>query len=139
MRCDAPRRAHFPGRLLSAALALAPLACGGSLPPGTTTFTVGRTVVRTDSVLDLVGVVWRLADSSKVPVRGPVRHWLEALQTQLSDSAFAIAAADSPVPASMLLETWAAPDVPDTACGFVEPGRRLCFTGNARCAARCFG
>ena len=117
--------------LLPAALPVALAACGGSLPPGTTSFTVGRTVVRTDSVLDLVGIVWRLADTSKVPVRGPVRHWLEALQTELSDSAFTIAAADSPVPASLLLETWAQPDVPDTACGFVEPGRRLCFTGNA--------
>jgi hypothetical protein len=88
-------------------------------------------MVRTDSTLDLVGLVWRLADTSQVPPRGPVRHWLQALQTELDDSAFALARALGPTPVSLILEAWAAPDIPDTVCGLLAPGVRRCFTGNA--------
>jgi hypothetical protein len=116
--------------LLSAICVTAAAACGTDLPEGTTSITVGRTIVRTDSVLDLVGVVYRLADSAAVPVRGPVRHWFQALTPVLDDSAFALGRAPGPIPASLLLETWAAPDLADSACGTVAPGERLCATGN---------
>ena len=105
-------------------------ACGTDLPPGTTSFTVGRTTVRTDSALDYVAVLWRLADTAQVPPRGPVRHWLQAMQTRLGDSAFAVARRAGPLPVSTLLEAWAAPDRPDSACGLVAPGERHCFGGN---------
>ncbi|MFI5214879.1 MAG: hypothetical protein ACHQU8_10110, partial [Gemmatimonadales bacterium] len=54
-------------------------ACGTDLPPGTTQFTAGHIRVRTDSALDVVGVVYRLADTNLVPPRGAVRHWLITL------------------------------------------------------------
>jgi len=143
------RRVRRVGAGIAAAAALVGTAgCGETLPPGTAQFTVGRTVVRTDSTLDLVGVVWRLADTAHVPPRGPVRHWLGALQTQLDDTAFALARALGPTPVSLILETWASPDVPDTACGLLAPGAWRCFTGNEAlkggvrrffAAARAFG
>jgi len=34
------------------------------------------------------------------------------------------------MPVSLLLETYAAPTIPDSACGWVAPGERRCFTGN---------
>ena len=105
-------------------------ACGTNLPKGTSEFTVGRTTVRTDSLLDLVGVAWRLADTAQVPARGPVRHWLQALQTRLDDSAFVVARAAGAIPVSIVLETFADPAGADTVCGFVAPGERRCFTGN---------
>jgi len=105
-------------------------ACGNPLPPGATSFTVGRTVVRTDSLLDVTGVVYRMADTAEVPPRGPVRHWLQALSTRLDDPAIAAARAPGPMPISLVLATYAAPGVADTACGFVAPGERRCFTGN---------
>ncbi len=113
--------------LLSQALA----GCGTDLPPGTTSFTVGRTTVRTDSALEYVAVLWRLSDTALVPPRGPVRHWLQAMQPRLGDSAFALARRAGPLPVSALLETWAAPERVDSACGLVAPGERRCFTGNA--------
>lgn len=128
-----------PPRWLPAALLLA-AACTRELPPGTTSFTVGVTTVRTDSVLDVVGVVWRLTDTAEVPLRGPVRHWFEALATQRGDSVFAIGREAGVLPTSLLLETWAAPDRPDSICGWVERGRRVCFSGNdpVRASARRF-
>ena len=119
------------GRCAGVVLAALVAACGTDLPRGTTAFTVGRTTVRTDSALDYVGVLWRLADTAQVPPRGPVRHWLQAMQTQLGDSAFAIAHAAGSLPVSTLLETWAAPERVDSACGLVSSGERRCFTGNA--------
>ncbi len=104
--------------------------CSSDLSKGTTEFTVGRTRVRTDSQLDVVGVVYRMADTTTVPVRGPVRHWLQALQTNLNDSAILAARAPGLMPVSLVLETWAQPDVPDSACGTVGPNERRCFTGN---------
>lgn len=122
----------FGGRAWVVAAMVAGLAgCGTDLPPGTTSFTVGRTTVRTDSALDYVAVLWRLADTAQVPPRGPVRHWLQAMQTRLGDSAFAVARRAGPLPVSALLETWAAPGRPDSACGLVAPRVRRCFTGNA--------
>ncbi len=115
----------------AAALAVLVAGCGTDLPPGTTTFTVGRTTVRTDSALDYVGVLWRLADTAQVPPRGPVRRWLVAMQTQLGDTAIAVARAAGAIPVSALLETWADPARVDSACGLVAPGDRRCFTGNA--------
>ncbi|HEY2806205.1 MAG TPA: PDZ domain-containing protein [Gemmatimonadales bacterium] len=111
-----------------ALLALA--ACNSSLPPGTTEFTVGHTHVRTDSVLDLVGVVYRMADTSKVPALGPARHWLTALKPHLNDSAFQAVRAPGPMPVSLILETYAEENRPDTTCGYISPGTRRCFTGN---------
>jgi hypothetical protein len=105
--------------------------CGTNLPKGTTEFTVGHTVVRTDSVLDMVGLVWRLSDTNQVPPRGPVRRWYQSLQTRLDDPAFATARAAGPIPISILLETWADPTGADTVCGYVAPDERRCFTGNA--------
>ncbi|MFI5208373.1 MAG: DUF4932 domain-containing protein, partial [Gemmatimonadales bacterium] len=106
-------------------------ACGTDLPPGTTQFTAGHIRVRTDSALDVVGVVYRLADTNLVPPRGAVRHWLITLAPHLNDSAFVAARAPGPMPVSLVLETWAAPDAPDSACGFVALGVRRCFGGNA--------
>jgi len=122
-------------RVAATALAVLVAACGTDLPKGTTSFTVGRTTVRTDSALDYVAVLWRLADTAFVPPRGPVRHWLQAMQTQLGDTAFTIARAVGPIPVSTLLETWADPQRADSACGLVAPGERRCFTGNAAITA----
>lgn len=105
--------------------------CGGKLPKGVDHFTVGSTTVRVDSTLDLLGVLWRVSDSATVPPRGPARHWLQSLTPQLADPPFARAHAVGPAPISLLLETWLAPDRPDTACGLLAPGVRRCFTGNA--------
>jgi hypothetical protein len=101
------------------------------LPRGTTEFTAGRIRVRTDSTLDVIGLVYRLADTTLVPPRGPVRHWLVALATQLGDSAFLAARAPGPMPVNLVLETYAAPLAADSVCGFVAPGMHRCFTGNA--------
>lgn len=106
------------------------LGCGSPLPEATTAFTVGKTVVRTDSTLDLVGLVFQLADTSQVPPVGPLRRWLQALTTELGDSAFALARALGPSPVGMLIETYAEPDLPDSACGLLDTGERRCFTGN---------
>lgn len=112
-------------------LAVAVAACSADLPPGTTEFTVGRTVVRTDSMLDVAGVVFSIADTSLVPPRGPVRHWLDALRPQSGDTALVRARELGAAPISAILETWVAPGTPDSACGAVAPGRWLCLTGNA--------
>lgn len=118
-------------RWVAAIAAVAMLAaCGSKLPPGTTQFRVGRTVVRTDSILDVAGVVFNLADTSKVPPQGPFRHWLRALAPELGDSAFGLARAIGPAPVGPILETYAAPQLPDSACGLIAPGTRRCFTGN---------
>lgn len=116
-----------PNVVLLAALAAG---CGGSLPEGVDHFTVGRTVVRVDSALDATGVLWQMADSVSVAPRGPARHWLQTLTPRLGDSVFTLARAIGLAPASLLLETWAAPERPDTACGLLAPGERRCFTGN---------
>ncbi len=113
-----------------AGLALvAVVACGTDLPRGTTSFTVGYTTVRTDSMLDYVGLVWRVADSSSVPARGPVRRWYQSLATRQGDSVFAFARALGALPVSVLLETWDDRHSADTVCGFVAPAERRCFTG----------
>jgi len=104
--------------------------CGSDLPPGTESFTVGHTLVRTDSALDVVGVVYRMADTATVPPRGAVRHWLQTLQLALGDSVIVAARAPGPMPVSLILETWVQPDRPDTACGWIAPGEQRCFTGN---------
>ena len=109
---------------------LAVAACGGSLPPGTTQITVGRITVHTDSILDLVGVVYRLADTAKVPPRGPARHWLQELALHINDSAFQAVRAPGPMPVSLVLETWANADRPDTTCGWIAPQLHRCFTGD---------
>lgn len=113
-----------------AALGLLLLGCGGELPENTASFTVGRTVVRTDSTLDIVGLVFQLADTAQVPPRGPFRHRLQALTTELGDSAFVLARALGPMPVGMVLETYAHPDLPDSVCGLLA-GERRCFAGNA--------
>lgn len=114
---------------LLAALGALIVGCGSELPENTTSFTVGKTVVRTDSTLDIVGLVFRLADTAQVPPQGPYRHWLQALATELGDSAFALARALGPMPVGMVLETYAHPDLPDSLCGLLA-GERRCFTGN---------
>ncbi len=120
-------------------LLLGVFGCGGELPEGTNSFPVGKTVVRNDSMLDIVGLVFQLADTGKVPPQGPFRHWLRALTTELGDSAFALARALGPMPVGMVLETYANPDLPDSACGLLA-GERRCFTGNEpmRAAVRRF-
>jgi hypothetical protein len=119
-------------RRLPSAICLAAIAaCSSDLPKGTTEITVGRTRVRTDSLLDVIGVVYRMADTTLVPARGPVRHWLQALQTTLNDPAIQAARAPGPMPVSLVLETYAEGERPDTACGWIAPGERRCFTGNA--------
>ncbi|MFI5280510.1 MAG: DUF4932 domain-containing protein [Gemmatimonadales bacterium] len=122
-------------RLPSTVVLAFALACGTDLPPGTTQFTAGHIRVRTDSALDVVGLVYRLADTNLVPPRGAVRHWLVTLAPHLNDSAFVAARAPGPMPVSLVLETWAAPDQADSACGFVALGVRRCFTGNERVRA----
>ncbi len=116
---------------LSAAVLLLAIACGSDLPKGTTEVRVGRVVVHTDSMLDVVGVIYRLADTTGLPVRGPKRHWYRDLQTQQDHPALQAARAPGPMPVSLVLETWVEGQKPDTTCGFITPGERRCFTGNA--------
>ncbi|HVO35002.1 MAG TPA: hypothetical protein VMT21_05520 [Gemmatimonadales bacterium] len=133
-------------------------ACTSELPPGTTSFTLGRTTVRTDSTLDITGLVLRLADSTDFPTVGPLPKWKLALGTELGDSAFTLAEALGPMPVGPVLSTWAAldarrratntsdapparsvpgasataPTAPDSACGWLAAGVRRCFGGDAR-------
>lgn len=106
-------------------------ACGTDLPRGTESITVGRVVVRTDSVLDFIGVVFRVSDTAQVPPRGPARHWLQDLAAERSAGAFQAASAAGAIPVSMLLDTWSTGGVADSVCGLVAPGQRRCFGGNA--------
>ena len=128
-------------RRILPALLLATAACTSRLPQGTSSFTAGRTTVRTDSVLDLVGAVYQLSDTAAVAPVGPTRRWLLALSTELGDSAFALARAIGAAPVSTVLEVIATPGAdPDSACGLIAPGTRRCFTGGTatRDAARRF-
>ncbi len=127
-------------RLLSALL-LAAAACSSQLPKGTATFTAGRTTVRTDSVLDLVGAVYQLTDTAAVAPVGPMRRWLQALVTELGDSAFALGRAIGAAPVGAILANYAAAAPgPDSACGLIAAGLRRCFVGGeaTREAARRF-
>jgi len=112
-------------------LLLAATACTTQLPKGTNSFTTGRTTVRADSALDLVGVVFRLADTTDAPPLGPVRRWLTALATEMGDSAFGLARAIGAAPVGAILEAYAGAAGPDSACGLLAPGQRRCFTGDA--------
>ena len=112
------------------------VSCGTDLPRGTDHFTIGRTVVRTDSVLDFIGVVYRLTDSAQVPPRGPVRHWFDALATERNAGVFTTARSAGLVPVSFLLRSYHDPGGTDSVCGSVARGRRLCFSGNAPMRAR---
>jgi hypothetical protein len=114
-----------------AVLAVLAAACTSELPPGTTSFTLGHTTVRVDSTLDLVGLVLRLSDTADIPPLGPLKKWNVALGTERGDSAFALAQALGPTPVGPVLAAYAAPDVPDTACGWIAPRVHRCFTGNA--------
>jgi len=113
------------------ALALAAGACTTELPPGTTSFTLGHTTVRVDSTLDLVGLVFRLADTASIPPLGQIYRWNVALGTETGDSAFTLARALGPMPVGPILEAYASPEVPDTACGWIAAGVHRCFTGDA--------
>ncbi len=106
-------------------------ACSADLPRGTTEFTVGHTVVRTDSILDVVGAVFSVADTSLVPPRGPVRRWLVALTPQFGDTPFARARELGAAPISAILTAWTSGAEADSTCGMVAPGRRVCLAGNA--------
>jgi len=120
---------------------LAAAACSSPLPEGATSFTAGRVTVRTDSVLDLVGVVFRLADTASVPRIGPARTWLTTLATELGDSAFVLGRAVGAAPVGAILANYADPQAgPDSACGLLAPGVRRCFTGGegSRAAAQRF-
>ncbi len=121
-------------------LALTVAACTSQLPPGTASFTAGRTTVRVDSVLDLVGAVFQLADTSAVPPEGPARRWLTALATELGDSTFRLARDIGPAPVGAILDNYGPVPAPDSACGLIAAGTRRCFTGIAatRDAARRF-
>ncbi len=112
-------------------LALAAAACTSELPRGTTSFTLGHTTVRVDSTLDLVGLVLRLADTADIPPLGPLQKWFVALGTERRDSAFTLARALGPTPVGPVLEAYASPATPDSACGWIAPGVHRCFTGNA--------
>ena len=112
-------------------LLLAATACTAQLPQGTNVFTAGRTTIRADSALDLVGVVFQLADTTAVPPVGPVRRWLTALATELGDSAFQLARAIGAAPVGAILESYAGTGGPDSACGLLAPGLRRCFAGGA--------
>jgi len=116
-------------------LAIVPIlvlaACTSELPRGTTSFTLGRTTVRVDSTLDLVGLVLRLSDTADIPPLGPLKKWNLALGTERRDSGFDLARALGPTPVGPVLAAWAAPGVPDSACGWIAPGVRRCFTGGA--------
>ncbi|HTT68791.1 MAG TPA: DUF4932 domain-containing protein [Gemmatimonadales bacterium] len=123
-------------------LALPLAACTSELPRGTSSFTLGRTTVRVDSTLDLVGLVLRLSDTADIPPLGPIKKWAVALGTEVDDSAFDLARSLGPTPVGPVLEAWAAPATPDSACGWIAPGVRRCFTGNApqrRALARFIG
>lgn len=119
-------------RRLPFVLAFAAVACTSELPRGTTSFTLGRTTVRVDSTLDLVGLVLRLADTADIPPLGPLKKWNVALGTERGDSAFTLARALGPTPVGPVLEAYASPAAPDSACGWIAPGVHRCFTGNAR-------
>ncbi len=119
-------------RALVCACAAALASCTSTLPPGTTSFTLGRTTVRTDSTLDITGLILRLADSTDFPTVGPLPRWKLALGTELGDSAFTLAEALGPTPVGPVLATWAAPTAPDTVCGWLAAGVRRCFGGDAR-------
>jgi hypothetical protein len=112
-------------------LLLAATACTAQLPQGTNVFTAGRTTIRADSALDLVGVVFQLADTTAVPPVGPVRRWLTALATELGDSAFQLARAIGAAPVGAILESYAGTGGHDSACGLLAPGLRRCFAGGA--------
>lgn len=109
-------------------LLVAATACTTQLPRGTNSFTAGRTTVRADSALDLVGVVFQLADTTAVPPLGPVRRWLTALTTEMGDSAFQLARAIGAAPVGAILESYTG-TAPDSACGLLAPGLRRCFSG----------
>jgi hypothetical protein len=111
-------------------LSAAAAACTSELPRGTTSFTLGHTTVRTDSALDIVGLVFRLSDTTEFPTIGPLPKWQLALSTELGDSALTLAQALGPTPVGPILETFAAPAVPDTACGWLAAGAHQCFTGD---------
>ncbi len=113
------------------AVLLALVACTTTLPKGTTSFTLGRTTVRTDSALDVIGMVLRLADTADIPPVGILPKWLLALSTERGDSAFALADSMGPTPVGPVLEAWAAPGAADTVCGWLAPGVHRCFDGNA--------
>ncbi len=112
-------------------LLLALGACTSTLPQGTTSFTLGRTTVRTDSALDVIGMVLRLADTSDIPPVGILPKWELALSTERGDSAFTLARALGPTPVGPVLEAWAAPGAADTVCGWLAAGVHRCFDGNA--------
>jgi hypothetical protein len=144
-------------RLLVVPLVLA-AACTSELPRGTRSFTVGRTTVRVDSSLDVVGLVLRLADTTDFPTVGPLRRWQLALSTEQHDSAFALAKALGPTPVGPVLTAWVAPDASrpntaaaaapparsslntsatepeavDSACGLLAAGVHRCVSGDAR-------
>jgi hypothetical protein len=111
-------------------LALLAAACTSELPRGTTSFTLGRTTVRVDSTLDLVGLVLRLADTGDIPPLGPLQKWNVALGTERGDSAFELARALGATAVGPILEAYASPIAPDSACGWIAPGVHRCFTGN---------
>jgi hypothetical protein len=113
------------------AFLLAAAACTSDLPRGTSSFNAGRTTVRVDSTLDVIGLVLRLADTSDFPPVGPLHRWQLALSTELGDSAFALARALGPTPVGPILESWAAPTAPDSVCGWLAPGVHRCLGGNA--------
>jgi hypothetical protein len=104
--------------------------CGSGLPAGTTAITVGRTVVRTDSLLDAAGVLFSIADSATVPPLGPVRTWFES-RALAGLPAIEAARAVGAAPISVILEAWSSRTVADTVCGRVAPGGRICLAGNA--------
>ncbi|HXY68567.1 MAG TPA: DUF4932 domain-containing protein [Gemmatimonadales bacterium] len=120
---------------LAVAGALALAACTSELPRGSTSFTLGNTTVRVDSTLDLVGLVLRLSDTADIPPLGPLKKWNVALGTERGDSAFELARALGPTPVGPVLEAWASPVAPDSACGLIAAGVRRCFTGNRPQAA----
>jgi hypothetical protein len=113
---------------LSAAICLS--ACGSDLPKGTTEVRVGSITVRTDSMLDVIGVAFRLADTTDLPVRGARRHWFQSLQTRMNHPTLLAGRAPGPMTVSTVLETYAAGTKSDTVCGFIAPAERRCFTGN---------
>ena len=98
---------------LAIVFGLALAACTSELPRGASSFTLGRTTVRVDSTLDLVGLVLRLSDTADIPPLGPLKKWNVALGTERGDSAFDLARALGPTPVGPVLVAWAAPDAPD--------------------------